>query len=73
MATLSNAPSNFDWSEGLLDAAGLAAVNLTGTTQLRISFALDDNDDSGHDYMQYYNGANSNPDRHPQLVIEYLD
>ncbi len=73
VATLSNAPSNGDWSEGLLDAAGLAALNVTGATQLRISFALDDNDDSGNDYMQYYTGADTNSTRHPQLVVEYLE
>ena len=44
-ASLSNAASNGDWSEGALSAAGLAAVSKTGTTQLRVYFALDDNDD----------------------------
>jgi hypothetical protein len=31
---------------GSLNAAGLAAVNKTGTTQLRVYFASDDNDDT---------------------------
>ncbi len=71
VASLSNPPSNGDWSEGSLNAAGLAAVNAGGRTQLRIYFDLDDNDDSGNDYMGYYSGDNSNSSRHPQLVITY--
>ncbi|HYR27812.1 MAG TPA: M14 family zinc carboxypeptidase, partial [Thermoanaerobaculia bacterium] len=41
-ATLSNATSNGTWSTGSLNAAGIAAVNKTGTTQLRVYFSLDD-------------------------------
>ena len=71
VAALSNAASNGDWSEGNLNAAGLAAVNTTGTTQLRIYFDLDDNDDSGDDYIGYYSGDNGTSSRHPQLVVTY--
>ncbi|MEM7586392.1 MAG: Ig-like domain-containing protein, partial [Acidobacteriota bacterium] len=71
VASLSNPPSNGDWSEGSLNAAGLAAINDSGRTQLRIFFDLDDNDDSGNDYMGYYSGDNSNSSRHPQLVVTY--
>ena len=45
VATLTDAPSNGDISEGELDATGLAAINKTGRTQFRIYFELDDNDD----------------------------
>jgi hypothetical protein len=71
VATLSNAPANNDWSEGALNAAGLAAVNKTGTTQLRAYFSLDDNDDSGNDYLGYYSGNHGTAANHPQLVITY--
>ena len=70
-ASLSNATSNGVWSEGSLNAAGLAAIDTTGTTQLRIYFDLDDNDDSGDDYVGYYSGDNSDASRHPQLVVTY--
>ena len=70
-ATLSNAPANLDVSEATLDAAGRAAVNKTGYTQLRVSFALDDNDDGGNDYIGYYSGENSTASRRPQLVVVY--
>jgi hypothetical protein len=69
-ASLSNAASNGSWSEGSLNAAGRAAVNKTGTTQLRVYFNLDDNDDSGNDYLGYYSGEATSANR-PQLVVTY--
>jgi hypothetical protein len=71
VATLSNAPANNDWSEGTLNAPGLAAVNKTGTTQFRAFFTLDDNDDTGNDYLGYYSGNDANAANRPQLVITY--
>jgi choice-of-anchor B domain-containing protein len=69
--SLSNAASNGTWSEGSLNAAGLAAVNKTGTTQLRVYFNLDDNDDTGNDYIGYYSGDNTAAANRPQLVVTY--
>ncbi|HLG16603.1 MAG TPA: choice-of-anchor B family protein [Blastocatellia bacterium] len=70
-ASLSNAANNLDWSEGSLNAAGLAAINKTGKTQLRIYFALDDNNNSANDYIGYYSGNNSTAANRPQLVVVY--
>jgi fibronectin type 3 domain-containing protein len=70
-ASLSNAASNGAWSEGSLNAAGLAALNKTGTTQLRVYFDLDDNDDGGNDYLGYYSGDNTTAANRPQLVVTY--
>jgi len=72
VATMSNATANLLWSEGSLNAAGLAAINKTGTTQLRVYFTLDDNDDNGNDYMGFYSGDNGTADNRPQLVVTYL-
>jgi hypothetical protein len=69
-ASLSNAANNGDWSTGSLNAAGLAAINKTGTTQLRVYFNLDDNNDSGNDYIGYYSGEATSANR-PQLVVTY--
>ncbi len=69
-ASLSNAASNGTWSEGSLSAAGLAAIDKTGTTQLRVYFNLDDNDDNGNDYIGYYSGEATSANR-PQLVVTY--
>ncbi len=70
-ASLANAASNGAWSEGGLNAAGRAAVNKTGTTQLRVYFNLDDNDDNGNDYLGYYSGNHTTSANRPQLVITY--
>jgi len=69
-ASLSNAASNGVWSTASLNAAGLAALNKTGTTQFRVYFSLDDNDDMGNDYIGYYSGEATSANR-PQLVITY--
>ena len=71
-ASMSAPASNGDWSEGTLDAAGRAAVNLTGTTQVRVYFEVDDNDNGSDDHMGYYSGDHSNSANHPQLVVTYL-
>ena len=54
------------------DAVPSVWVTLTGTTQVRVYFELDDNDDGGDDHMGYYSGDNSNSANHPQLVVTYL-
>jgi len=70
-ASLSNAANNGDWSQGSLNASGLAAISKTGTTQLRVYFSLDDNDDTGNDYIGYYSGDNTTAANRPQLVVTY--
>jgi hypothetical protein len=70
-ASLSNAAANGAWSEGSLNAAGLAALDQTGTTQFRVYFDLDDNDDKGNDYIGYYSGNNTTAANRPQLVVTY--
>ncbi len=71
VAILSPVFATGEWSEGDLDAAGKSAVSLDGTTQLRVSFELDDNDDNGNDYMGFYSADNANSGNHPQLVVSY--
>jgi Big-like domain-containing protein len=70
-ASLGNAAADGTWSEGSLNAEGLAAINKTGTTQLRVYFNLDDNDDRGNDYIGYYSGDNTTAANRPQLVVTY--
>jgi carboxypeptidase T len=69
-ASLTNPTSNGTWSEGILNASGLAAIDKAGTTQLRIWLNLDDNDDTGNDYLGYYSGEATAANR-PQLVVTY--
>ena len=70
-ASLSSAAANGDWSTGSLSSSGLAALNKTGTTQLRVYFNLDDNDDTGNDYIGYYSGNNTTAVNRPQLAVTY--
>ena len=69
-ASLTNASANGTWSEGVLNAAGRAAINKAGTTQIRVYFNLDDNDDTGNDYLGYYSGEAAAANR-PPLVVTY--
>ncbi|QQR74037.1 MAG: exo-alpha-sialidase [Holophagales bacterium] len=71
VCTLSAANANGDWSTCLLNAAGLAAVNKTGFTQFRVAFSLDDNDDTGADYVGFYSGDNATAANRPVLVVTY--
>jgi hypothetical protein len=71
VGSMSNPPSNGSASTGSLNASGLAAINKTGRTQLRIYFTLDDNDDGGSDYMGFYSGDNATASNRPTLSVTY--
>jgi len=45
-------------------------INRTGTTQFRLRFTTDDNDDMGADYLRFYSG-NAGAAYRPQLIVEY--
>ena len=71
IAVLSNPAADGDWSEASLNAAGLAAVNRTGVTQLRFAFSLDDDDDSTADFVAFQSGDDANLASRPQLIVVY--
>ncbi len=58
------------WYRAPLRAPSYALVNLTGTTQFRLRFALDDNDNGVADYLSFYTGNAVASDR-PELIITY--
>ena len=58
------------WYTAALDPAAFSSINLTGTTQFRLRFALDDNDDNDQDIIKFYSGDASPADQ-PVLTIEY--
>ncbi len=68
---LDNATANGAVSDGALDSAGRAAVNKTGKTQMRVYFSLDDNDDSGVDYVGFYSANNSTWRNRPRIYVQY--
>lgn len=71
VVTLPNPAADGDWTEGDLDAAGVASVSHTGRTQLRLFFPLGDNDDRNEDYLAFYSGDDTDPANHPQLIVTY--
>jgi hypothetical protein len=71
VATMSNPTANGTASTGTLNAAGLAAINKTGTTQLRLAFTLDDNNNLTYDYIGFFSGENATASNRPQLTVTY--
>jgi hypothetical protein len=58
------------WYSALLNGAGRNYLNRTGTTQFRLYFTMDDNNDNGNDFMRFFSG-NAGAAKRPQLIIEY--
>lgn len=53
--------------------SGLSHINLNGTTQFRLAFTLDDNDDLGVDTILFSSGNHGTAANRPQLVVEYYE
>jgi hypothetical protein len=49
----------------------LQYINETGSTQFRLKFQLDDNDDLGADTIKFYSGDSVTLNYRPVLQIEY--
>jgi hypothetical protein len=59
-----------DWYGAQVSETNLPFINKVGTTQLRLIFGKDDNDDMSADYMKFYSG-NSTSASQPQLIVTY--
>lgn len=60
------------WYSVVLNAAGISNINLTGTTQFRLRFTTDDNNDLGADYFTFISGDAASAANRPQLIIKYF-
>lgn len=69
VGTIGSTPVN-GWYTAVLSSAAFPYVNLTGPTQFRLRFALDDNNDLGADIISFYSGNAAAASR-PILIIEY--
>jgi competence ComEA-like helix-hairpin-helix protein len=69
VVAIPNTPSAGWYTKGL-PASALKLINKTGVTQIRLRFALDDNDDLAADYLRFYSG-NAPASYRPQLIIQY--
>lgn len=67
---ISNNPSG-TWYLTTLSSAANPLVNLTGITQIRLAFQLDDNDNMAPDYLSFYSGDTSLISDRPHLVVKY--
>jgi hypothetical protein len=54
-----------------LSSSAYQYINRTGSTQFRLRFLKDDNDDLGDDYIEFCSGNCSNSSYRPQLIIKY--
>jgi murein DD-endopeptidase MepM/ murein hydrolase activator NlpD/Tol biopolymer transport system component len=70
VGTFGKTPVN-NWYSAVIGSAGYPYVNKTGTTQFRLYFAKDDNDDNGADYMKFFSGNYATASARPTLIIEY--
>jgi hypothetical protein len=59
------------WYRAPLRDSSYPLVNLTGHTQFRLRYALDDNDDLGADYLSFFTGDAALATDRPELIISY--
>ncbi|MFH2038594.1 MAG: hypothetical protein ABIJ65_04080, partial [Chloroflexota bacterium] len=71
VGTFNKKPVN-NWYTAILDTSGNSTINLAGTTQFRLRFEQDDNDDLGADFMKFYSGNFATVANQPKLIIEYF-
>ncbi len=71
VATLSNPTADNYWSTATISATGRNAINKTGKTQLRLQFAIDDNNDTIADTLKFYSGNDATVSNRPLLEIVY--
>jgi len=59
------------WYSATLLNTAYPYINLTGTTQFRLRFKLDDDNDNTADYMKFFSGNYGTATDRPVLVIQY--
>lgn len=59
------------WYSAVLLSNAQSNVNPVGTTQLRLRFTLDDNNDASADYLLFYSGDYATITNQPRLIVEY--
>jgi hypothetical protein len=58
------------WHRAILNNPAKRHINPLGTTQFRLSFTLDDNDNNSADFIRFFSGEASSVNR-PKLIITY--
>lgn len=70
-AKFASTPTN-GWYSAKLDPSSFLYLDLTDTTQFRLRFKLDDNNNKLADYIKFYSGIASNENDRPQLIIHFV-
>jgi hypothetical protein len=60
-----------NWYSANILSTGFPYINKAGTTQFRLRFIKDDNDDRNADYMKFFSGNYAAASIRPTLIIEY--
>ena len=68
--TIQNTPGS-GWYSSDLGSGVFIYINLTGITQFRLRFKIDDNDDQDADYLKFYSGNQATISLRPLLVMKY--
>jgi len=64
-------PQPGNWYEAALNTPAFAHLNLFGSTQLRVRFSFDDDDDLRGDLVRFFSGNHFMPSYRPTLIVEY--
>jgi CSLREA domain-containing protein len=70
VCTIGTTPAN-NWYKGTFGSGSFAHIDKTGTTQLRLRFATDDNNDNGADVLNLYSG-NAGSSNRPYIIVYYM-
>jgi hypothetical protein len=70
VATFGTVPVS-NWYSAVLNGSGRNYTSKTTTTQFRLRFATDDNNNLVADYMRFYSGDHGNSAVWPQFIVEY--
>lgn len=60
-----------NWYSANILSTGYRYINKAGTTQFRLRFLKDDNDDRSADYMKFFSGNYATVNLRPTLIVEY--
>jgi hypothetical protein len=64
-------PATGNWHSAVLDPAAFPFLSLTGSTQFRLAFSLDDNDNGRADWFMHYSGNYRIASYQPVLIVSY--
>ena len=70
-AAFNTTPTN-NWYFARFNSSSLAKIKLTGLTQIRLRFSLDDNDNMSSDFIRFISGDHPYPSLRPVLIITYF-